>query len=302
MAMHVGMGLSKVLFLVGAGFTGSILLRNGRLSDMLSELQIYPIDEQELVKGLEKSAEKAGVDPEHADAVASQVRRLAMEIRQLASARPITVLNGNSGSGNMASLVVPAATLGALGYGYMRWKGISLSDLMYVTKHNMTKAVASMTKHLEQVSAALAQTKKHLTQRIENLDGKLDEQKEMSGEIKKEVIDARGKLDNIGLELTTLQQLVWGLDGKMNAIEDKQNFACAGVMYLCQFVEGKGGKMPDYLVDGPKNAGKRGFLGSGEARSLKGLQHIAEVIESGNFDQTKTEAIFQNDTDSSVIT
>ncbi|RWW18011.1 hypothetical protein BHE74_00046442 [Ensete ventricosum] len=98
-------------------FTGSILLRNGRLSDMLSELQ------QELVKGLEKSAEKAGVDPEHADAVASQVlgfhffgcsnecqvRRLAMEIRQLASARPITVLNGNSGSGALSVVVILSA-------------------------------------------------------------------------------------------------------------------------------------------------------------------------------------------------
>lgn len=30
-------------------------------------------------------------------------------------------------------------------------------------------------------------TKRHLTQRIEGLDGKLDEQKEMSGQIKQEV-------------------------------------------------------------------------------------------------------------------
>ncbi|URE44361.1 hypothetical protein MUK42_25732 [Musa troglodytarum] len=300
MALHVGMGLYRVLLLAGAGYTGSVLLRNGKLSDILSDLQILrsfcSIGEQQMVKGLEQSAEKAGVDREHGDALASQVRHLAMEVRQLASVRPITVLNGNSGSaGNMSSLIVPAATLGALGYGYMWWKGISFSDLMYVTKSNMANAVASMTKHLENVSSALAQAKRHLTQRIENLDGKLDEQKEISGEIKKEVIDARGKLDDIGLELTTLQQL----DGKMSAIEDKQNFACAGVMYLCQFVGAKGGKMPDYLLDGPKNAAKRGFLGSGEARSLKGLQHIAEAIESGNFDNSsRTEAILQNDVES----
>ncbi|RRT77377.1 hypothetical protein B296_00028772 [Ensete ventricosum] len=76
-----------------------------------------------------------------------------------------------------------------------------------------------------------------------------------------QVIDARGRLDDIGLELTTLQQLVWGLGG-------------------------------------PKNAAKLGFLGSGEARSLKGLQHIAEAIESGNFDNSRTEAILQNDVES----
>ncbi|WOL09166.1 hypothetical protein Cni_G17919 [Canna indica] len=290
MAMHVGMGLSKVMFLAGAGLTGTLLIRNGKMSDILSELQ-------KMVKNWEDSQDKVGGESEYIDALAAQVRRLAAEVRQIPS-RQITVLHGGSGSaGNMTSLIVPAATLGALGYAYMWWKGISFSDLMYVTKHNMANAVANMTKHLDQVSAALAQAKKHLTQRIENLDGKLDEQKEISGEIRKQVTDVRGKVDDIGMELTTLQQLVWGLDGKMSAIEDKQNFACAGVMYLCQFVEGKGGKMPDCLVDGPKNGGRRGFLGAGEARSLKGLQHIAEAIESGNFDKTKTETILQNDID-----
>ncbi|RVW70069.1 hypothetical protein CK203_060900 [Vitis vinifera] len=49
-----------------------------------------------------------------------------MEVKQLASARQITVLNGNSGQiGNITSLAIPAATLGALGYGYMWWKVVS---------------------------------------------------------------------------------------------------------------------------------------------------------------------------------
>ncbi|KAF3333047.1 hypothetical protein FCM35_KLT02624 [Carex littledalei] len=49
------------------------------------------------------------------------------------------------------------------------------SDLMYVTKRNMASAVSGMTKHLEQVSAAFASVKMHLTQCIERLDDKLDE-------------------------------------------------------------------------------------------------------------------------------
>lgn len=35
-------------------------------------------------------------------------------------------------------------------------QGISFSDLMYVTKRNMANAVSNLTKHLEQVSDALA--------------------------------------------------------------------------------------------------------------------------------------------------
>ncbi|CAK9173432.1 unnamed protein product [Ilex paraguariensis] len=172
MAMQAGMGVSKILILVGAGYTSTILIKNGKLSDILGELQ-------KLVKGYEPQGDESKGDSDYSDAIAQQVRRLAMEVKQLASARQITVLNGNS-SGNMTSLIVPAAAVGALGYGYMWWKGLSFSDLMYVTKRSMANAVSNLTKHLEHVSEALAATKKHLTQRIENLDGKLDGQLEMS--------------------------------------------------------------------------------------------------------------------------
>ncbi|KAK8938406.1 putative leucine-rich repeat receptor-like serine/threonine-protein kinase [Platanthera zijinensis] len=165
-----------------------------------------------------------------------QVNRLAREIRQLASARPITVVNNGSGEGNnITPFLIPAATLGAVGYGYMWWKGISFSDLMYVTKRNMATAVSSMTKHLEQVSSALAATKRHLTQRIEGLDGKLDEQKLISTEIRDEVTQVRGKLDNIGFDLGSLQQMVFSMDGKMSTIERKQYWALCGPRHLHQF-------------------------------------------------------------------
>ncbi|KAK8283592.1 hypothetical protein E1A91_D08G105700v1 [Gossypium mustelinum] len=52
MAMQTGVGLSKILILAGAGYTGTVLLKNGKLSDILGELQ-------SLLKGLEKSGEQA---------------------------------------------------------------------------------------------------------------------------------------------------------------------------------------------------------------------------------------------------
>ncbi|MBA0782841.1 hypothetical protein Goshw_029996, partial [Gossypium schwendimanii] len=39
MAMQTGVGLSKILILAGAGYTGTVLLKNGKLSDILGELQ-----------------------------------------------------------------------------------------------------------------------------------------------------------------------------------------------------------------------------------------------------------------------
>ncbi|GER49567.1 hypothetical protein STAS_26819 [Striga asiatica] len=248
MAMQAGIGLSRIILVLGAGYTGTILLKNGKLSDVLGELQ-------SLVKGMEKSGETDG-ESGYSDAIAAQVRRLAMEVRQLASSREITVLNGNSGQSNLTSLIVPAASLGALGYGYMWWKGLSFSDLMYVTKRNMANAVSNLTKHLDHVSDALAAAKRHLTQRIENLDGKLDEQVEVSKLIRNE-------------------------DGKLLSLEGKQELANAGVMYLCSIVNGRKVKMPEKIQDQLKIAGN-------SAPTIMGLKEIADslLLTDGNVKNT----------------
>jgi len=286
MAMaQAGMGLTKVVVLVGAGVAGSVVLRNGRLAEILGELQ------EILEKGNKGKSGGAGdADAELNEALTSQVRRLAMEVRQLAHSRPITILNGGYGASGVSGLIVPAATVGALGYGYMWWKGISFSDLMYVTKRNMANAVSSMTKHLEQVQSSLAAAKRHLTQRIEKLDDKLDQQKALSGQIRDDVTDARLKLETIGSEIKNIKELVWGLDGKIDSMEAKQDFSCAGVMYLCQFIEQNGGKLPERL-EGPKVTTKR----FGGQKFLQGLQL---AIESGNYGKETIDSLI-NDSDSS---
>ncbi|KAK4384349.1 hypothetical protein Sango_3069800 [Sesamum angolense] len=224
--------------IVGAGYTGTVLLKNGKLSDVLGELQ---------------------------------VRRLSMEVQQLASSRQITVLNGSSGQSNLTSLVVPAAALGSLGL----WIHV-VEDLMYVTKRNMANAVSNLTKHLDHVSEALAATKRHLTQRIENLDGKLDEQVEISKLIRNEVNDVRGDLSQIGFDLDELQRMVSGLPILNTSLKAApilkylnqdihgwqathlrgQTGACKRwVMYLCSIVNGRKVKMPEMLQDQLKIAG-----------------------------------------------
>lgn len=271
MAMQASMGFSKIIILIGAGYTGTLLMQNGKLSDVLGELQA-------LVKGYEGKRGDGG-ENDHADAIAAQVRRLAMEVRQMASSRQITVLNGGSG-GTAQSLVVPAAALGVVGYGYMRWKGLSFSDLMYVTKQNMTNAVSNLTKHLEQVSDAVAAAKKHLTQRIENLDGKMDQQVEISKLIRSEVNDAREDISQIGYDLDSLNQLVSGLNGKIMTLEEKQDLTNLGVWYLCNKADGN--KMSGKAQEQFRLAGKSfaGYLtSSGGSLNLEGVKEIAETLD-----------------------
>ncbi|KAL5553926.1 hypothetical protein UlMin_041327 [Ulmus minor] len=272
MAMQSGIGVSKILVLAGAGYTTTVLFQNGRLADLLGELQ-------SMVKGLEKKGDQSEGDSEYSDAIAAQVRRLAAEVRQLASSRQITVLNGSEGYGYLSSLIVPAAVAGGLGYGYMWWKGLKLSDLMYVTKRGMENAVVNLTKHLETVSDALAKTKKHLTQRVQNLDDKMLEQNKLSREIKNDVAGVHQSIDAIDLDVNHLRLMVNGLGGKIDSLEYKQDLANLGVEYLCNFVSGNQVKMPEVLQKQIKGSAKpRGFLTHQETPSLKGLKAITESL------------------------
>ncbi|XP_020109700.1 uncharacterized protein LOC109725053 [Ananas comosus] len=269
MAMQSGIATSKVLILVGAGLTGSIILKNGRLSDVLAELQ-------ELVKGVNEGEASSG----HYDTalLAAQIRHLAQEVRDLALSRPVTVLTGDSNSrGNLASYIVPAATVGAMGYCYMWWKGWSFSDVMFVTKRNMANAVANVSKQLEQVSAALAATKRHLTQRLENVDGKLDEQREISKSIMNEVNEVRTDLSQIGFDIESIQKMVAGLEGKIGLLENKQDISNAGIWYLCQVAGGiKDGINAKFFQEANEKLKLSHSFTPSEDNTLKGLQFLAD--------------------------
>ncbi|CAI0383635.1 unnamed protein product [Linum tenue] len=282
MAMQTAAVSSKVLILVGAGagLTSSIILKNGRLSEVIAQLQ-------ELLKGVQD----AETSPYRYDTavLAAQIRQLAQEIKEISMNNPVTIFNGNYESGSLASYVMPAAALGAMGYCYMLWKacfllpnkkthsfgpcssynytrkGWSLSDVMFVTKHNMQNAVASVSKQLEHLSESLANTKKHLTKRLENLDWKMDEQMESSNQIASNVGEMNSNLSEIGFNVGTIHQMIAGLDATNS-----------GILYLCQVAQGMkdgfGRKVSKEL--GAKVANL--VLTNGEEISLKGLQFLVE--------------------------
>ncbi|XP_010913208.1 uncharacterized protein [Elaeis guineensis] len=289
MAMQAGMSPSKVLILVGAGLTGSVILRNGRLSDVLLELQ-------ELMKGIKE----VEVSSNHYDPslLAAQIRHLAQEVRDLTLSRPVAIINGDStSSGSLSSYIMPAAAVGAIGYCYMWWKGWSFSDVMFVTKRNMANAVANVSKQLEQISAALATTKRHLTQRLENLDGKLDEQKETSQLIMNEVNEVKTGLSQIGFDIESIQRMVSGLEGRIGLIENKQDITNAGIWYLCQFAGGiKEGLNTKYFQEAGEKLQSTPFsLTFSGDKSLKGLQFLAETVEDGGAEKLKSSTILQKD-------
>uniref|UniRef100_A0A7N0T5N5 DUF1664 domain-containing protein n=1 Tax=Kalanchoe fedtschenkoi TaxID=63787 RepID=A0A7N0T5N5_KALFE len=211
MAMLAGMGLSRIVILAGAGYTGTVLMKNGKLSDVLAELQ-------GLLKKMERSGDESA-DPVQEN-IALQIKRLTNEVLNMKS-RQITVVNGGGSGLDIISYLPTVAAVGAVGYGYMWWKGISFSDMMYVTKRNMDKAVTNLTGHLTQVSDALASAKKHLTQRIQCVDDQVKLQIELSRKTGEKVDNVQRELYQVGCSVTDIQPIVYSL-----------NFANAGVAYL----------------------------------------------------------------------
>ncbi|CAB4274091.1 unnamed protein product [Prunus armeniaca] len=277
-----GVSTSKVLVLVGAGLTGSIVLRSGRLSDLIAQLH-------ELLKGVNE----AEILSEKYDGaiIRAQIQQLAQEIRELTLSGPVTIFKENSASsGNYASYLVPAAALGAMGYCYMWWKGWSLSDVMYVTKHNMANAVAAVSKQLDHVHETLASTKRHLTKKLENLDWKMEEQKEISELIANDVNEVKSNLSQIGFDVELIHQMVAGLEGKVELIESKQDATNSGLWYLCQVAEGfKDGLETIPFQNVSANLGKHSTMAF-EDKSLKGLQFLADTKEPSMTEKSTTSA------------
>ncbi|KAL8195388.1 hypothetical protein R6Q57_025791 [Mikania cordata] len=280
MAMQTGVSTSKVLILVGAGLTSSVILRSGKLSDILSELQelMTGVNEIEIQPGKYDSA-----------ALAAQIRQLAQEIRELSLSRPVTIFNGNSSySGGYSSYLMPAAAIGAMGYCYMWWKGLSLSDVMFVTKHNMANAVLTVSKQLENVSDALASTKRLLSKRLENLDWKLEEQKEISKLIADDVNDVKSNLNQIGYDIDMIHQMMAGLIYRLLlVIFVQQDMTNSGLYYLMQVAGGiKDGINTKLFKDIEAKLGEQPKI-TYEETSLKGLQFLTDSNNSCPKELTK---------------
>lgn len=195
-------------------------------------------------------------------------------------------------TGSYASYLVPAAALGAMGYCYMWWKGWSFTDAMFVTKRNMANAVTTVSKQLENVSQTLATTRRHLSKRLESLDWKLEEQKEISQLIADDVDDVKLNLSQIGLNVEVIHQMVSGLEDKIELIESKQDVTNSGLWHLCQLADG--------FQDAQKSKKIKDVSGTNNLRlpyeetSAKGLQFISETNGLSDIENSITSAK-QND-------
>ncbi|KAH8943086.1 hypothetical protein BDL97_13G030500 [Sphagnum fallax] len=297
---------TKVLLLLGAGATtGSVVLHNTKVSELLND--VTKVLARHMREDGDGSSGNAGGGGEDTFALAAQVQRLTQELRSLASSsRSITVVNEtmNSNMSSLTSLVVPVAVVGAVGYCYMWWKGYAWMDFMYVTRKHMSSAVASVSKQLEHVSAALQTTKRQLTSKLDSVTKVLEENVEIQGLIKDQVTEVRSEVERATVEIEEVQRLVEGLEVKIDAVQGKQDFANQGIVLLCRYAASlQMFQQPELLqgfrswssnVRSPLEGSTSSSAGaSSAAAGLKELQHFSEVLaaETDNREDMVNDAV-----------
>ncbi|KAG0566219.1 hypothetical protein M758_7G043500 [Ceratodon purpureus] len=264
------MATSRLLLVVGAGTAGSLALRNPKVAELLNDLS------QVVSKHLSEEDGRSGGEN---SALAAQVQRLTQELRHFASSsRSVTVVNGGS-SINYSSLVLPVATIGAVGYGYIKWKGLKWTDFMYVTRKHMSNAVANVSKQLETVSTALQATKRHLTAKLEGVTKTLDDSVVLQGLIRNQVTEVQSEVERANGEIEEVQRLVLGLEGKIDEVQANQEIANQGIVLLCRFVASLDGFQSVSTRSLQRSASTPQALTSGGG--LKELQYFTELLAAG---------------------
>ncbi|KAK6160423.1 hypothetical protein DH2020_003804 [Rehmannia glutinosa] len=222
--------LGKLTLIVGAGIVGSVLAKEGRVSNVSDFFSgAFKI----VMKQLRQDDSKASSSKPRNDSLMQQVNSLREELQLLASNRSVTIVTGDrSASGKYGVVVIVVF----VGYGYIWWKGWRLSDMMFATRRGLNDACSSVAKQLENVYSSVSATRKHLSSRIDRVDCKIDECADNTTATKEEVSELRGDVKLIGSDVQSVHHVVRSLETKISRIEGRQNEMNSGVGKLVTFV------------------------------------------------------------------
>ncbi|KAH7515466.1 hypothetical protein FEM48_Zijuj10G0029400 [Ziziphus jujuba var. spinosa] len=234
MALPIG----KLTILVGAGILGSVLAKEGGISDFVSGAFKFAF------KQLKKQDDSSpSVSKPRNDSLMAQVNSLRQELQILASNRSITIVNSSrtaSGATKYGVIIVVVV----VGYGYVWWKGWKLPDMMFATRRSLSDACTSVSKQLERVYSSISAsfllpiaTNRRLSSQIDGVEHSLDESLENANKTKQEVSELLGRTGAIGIDVRSVHETVQNLKNKIDTIEEKQDWTTLGVMELCYFAQ-----------------------------------------------------------------
>ncbi|XP_022891274.1 uncharacterized protein LOC111406226 isoform X1 [Olea europaea var. sylvestris] len=247
--------LGKLTLIVGAGLAGSILAKEGRISDVSG----FFSGAFKILKKLQRDDPTISNPKPKNDSLLQQVNSLREELQLLASSRSVTIVTSKtSGSGKYGVVIV----IVVVGYGYIWWKGWKLSDMMFATRRGLNDACASVGKQLEGVYTSISATKRHLSSRIDRVDCKIDECVDDTTATKEEVSELRGEVKLIGADVHSVHHVVRSLVISLYTvrIEGRQNETNFGVGKLVAYVRNLENNRPVEQIEGAASSSSRPAL------------------------------------------
>lgn len=246
--------LGKLTFIVGVGLVGSVLAKEGRLSNVSDFFSgAFKI----VYKQLKQDDSTTSRPKPRNDSLMQQVSSLREELQLLASNRSVTIVTGDrSASGKYGVVVIVVV----VGYGYIWWKGWKLSDMMFATRRGLNDACSSVAKQLETVYSSISVTKRHLSSRIDGVDCKLDECADNTVATRGEVSELRGDVKEIGSDVQSVHHVVRSLETKISRIEDRQNQLNSGVGSLVGFAQNLESSRSMEQIEGAPSSSSRPAL------------------------------------------
>ncbi|CAK9144332.1 unnamed protein product [Ilex paraguariensis] len=244
--------LGKLTILVGAGIVGSVLVKEGRLSNVSDffsgALKIVLKQVRQ-----DNSTPSPSVKPRN-DSLLAQVNSLRQELQLLASNRPVTIVTSSTaGAGKYGAIIVVVV----VGYGYVWWKGWKLPDMMFATRRGLSEASTTIAKQLENVYSSISATKRHLSSRIDRVECNLDEFAEVTTGTKEEVTILGGEVNGISGNVQSVDHAVRTLETKINRIEGKQDFNIEAVKRLVVAVHSWGNTRAPESIQAPPSSSSR---------------------------------------------
>ncbi|CAM8970718.1 unnamed protein product [Rhodiola kirilowii] len=216
--------LGKLGLIVGAGLIGSVLVKEGQVSNFTNLLSgAFKIAYRQLSKG-----DPAAVKPRN-DSLMEQVNSLRQELMSLNANRGMVIVTG-SGSGSSKYGIVVIVVVGCGGYAW--WKGWKFPNMMFATKRGLSEACDVVAKQLEDLYSSLRLSRRELSSKIDSVGSQVEEVTEFTADTNRKVNEISQEISGTSKNIQFVQETVYSLRTKIERIEEKQDATNIGVRQL----------------------------------------------------------------------
>ncbi|XP_012568874.1 uncharacterized protein [Cicer arietinum] len=211
----MALSLGKITILLGAGFVGSVMAKEGGLPDVSGLVSgAFKV----VLRQLKSNDPTPTVKKPHNDALIDQVNSLRQELQNLARERSITIVNA---SGTGGRKYVTGVVIVVVAYGYIRWKGW-IPNMMFATRRSLSDACKSIGIQMGKVYEAIEDAKKKISGRVDNLDEKIDECAAIAENVQKDIPEIQHDTGLMNRDVQGFQVALLNLRYKLEEIEKNQ--------------------------------------------------------------------------------